>query len=65
MWSGSFFAGNFVGPTAAGVIVEAIGFPNTTVIFFVLFICAFAMDIGELIYQRVMWKRMEGYDQLE
>ena len=63
MWSASFFFGNFVGPTAAGVAVEGIGFPSTTAIFFGLYIATMIMDICELLYQRATWKR-EGYEEL-
>ena len=34
MWTASLHLGNFVGPTASGFLVEAIGFRNSTTIFF-------------------------------
>jgi len=50
MWSSSFYLGNFLGPTVAGILVESFGFRLTTLIVFSLFIFMFIVDSLELSY---------------
>ena len=66
MWSTSFYFGNFVGPTAAGFLVQDHGFRATTVLFFGLYVIFFFVDIGELIFNMRkngwngrIWKEMK------
>jgi len=51
MWSASFYLGNFVGPTASGILVDAWGFKFTTVVLFVIFSFNLIVDCSELLYQ--------------
>ena len=48
MWSASFYIGNFIGPTAAGFLVDAYGFEWTTVVFFSFNCFILLVDIFEL-----------------
>ena len=48
LWAASFNLGNFVGPTASGFLVEALGFRSSTMIFFVLYIFMGMADAIEL-----------------
>ena len=50
MWSASFYIGNFIGPTAAGFLVDAYGFEWTTVVFFSLYVFILLVDVFELSY---------------
>lgn len=50
MWSASFYIGNFVGPTAAGLLVDAYGFEWTTVVFFSFNCFILLVDIFELTF---------------
>jgi predicted MFS family arabinose efflux permease len=65
MWSASFFLGNFVGPTASGIAVEAYGFQSVTLVFFALYMCAMCMDLGELFYTVQRNKKKAEYKELE
>ena len=67
MWSSSFYFGNFVGPTVAGIVVESIGFRSTTLLFFSLYIFMFMVDCCELIYtmKYVKVPQKEGYKNLD
>jgi hypothetical protein len=67
MWSSSFYFGNFVGPTVAGVLVENNGFRSTTVILFSLYIFVIIVDSLELAYnlKYVKVPEKEGYIDLE
>lgn len=51
MWLASFYFGLFVGPTSAGIFVEAWGFKFTTLQFFVVYILSIIIDCLELFYQ--------------
>ena len=48
MWATSFFLGNFVGPTGAGILVDYIQFKKTTIIFLSLYCFIIFVDIIEL-----------------
>jgi len=50
MWSSSFYFGNFVGPTVAGIMVESFGFRSTTLVFFSLYLFIILVDAIELTY---------------
>ncbi len=67
MWSTSFYLGNFLGPTIAGVLVGSYGFRTASVVFFAFFVAIVAVDLVELAYN-VKTKRHKGseaYDQLK
>lgn len=51
MWSTSFYFGNFVGPTAAGFMVDEYGFRNTTMLFFAFYALFFLIDLVSLCWQ--------------
>ena len=51
MWSASFYLGNFIGPTAAGFLVDAYGFEWTSFVFlsfncFILFVDIFELSFN-------------------
>ena len=66
MWSTAFYFGNFVGPTLAGISVDAYGFRQTTVYFFGLLCAILIVDLFELSYTiRAENKRRKvGYEEL-
>ena len=64
MWSGSFYLGNFLGPTVSGFLVEAYGFRQSTVVFFSILIVILVVDIFELAYN-VKMKRSNKHIQYE
>ena len=66
MWSTAFYFGNFLGPTLAGISVEAYGFRTTTVAFFILFCGSLIIDFIELAYNvKVSNKSVrKGYEEL-
>lgn len=41
----AFALGNFAGPTVAGLVVQFMGFPKTTLIFFILYCVMLAVDL--------------------
>ena len=63
MWSTAFYFGNFLGPTLAGISVEAYGFRTTTVAFFVLLCGILIVDFIELAYT-VTSNKKNGYEEL-
>ena len=65
MWSASFYIGNFIGPTAAGFLVDAYGFERTTVVFFSLYIFILLVDIFELSFNVKKTKEALSYDKME
>ena len=67
MWSSSFYFGNFVGPTVAGIIVEEYGFQSTTLIFFSLYIFIIIVDSLELTYylKYVTLPKKQGYIEFD
>ena len=64
MWSSSFFLGNFVGPTASGILVDNYGFRFTTVIFFAVYCVNIVVDAFELFYT-VRIRRKEEASEYE
>jgi MFS family permease len=67
MWSSSFYLGNFLGPTVAGILVESFGFRLTTLIVFSLFIFMFIVDSLELFYyfKYVTVPKKQGYIEFD
>ena len=65
MWSASFYIGNFIGPTAAGFLVDAYGFEWTTVVFFSLYVFILLVDIFELSFNVKRNKGELSYDKME
>ena len=65
MWSASFYIGNFIGPTAAGFLVDAYGFEWTTVVFFSLYGFILLVDIFELSFNVKKTKEALSYDKME
>ena len=67
MWSTSFYLGNFLGPTLAGISVDIYGFRTTTIWFFALLCGILVVDVFELVFSvrkiRSKLKR-EEYEQL-
>ena len=59
MWSASFYLGNFVGPTASGLFVDAWGFKYTTLLLFIVFIFSLVIDSLELLYNM---NKLFGYN---
>ena len=45
MWSSSFYLGSFLGPTVSGMLVDLIGFPKTSFVFFIAFAVMFAFSV--------------------
>ena len=67
MWQTSFYLGNFLGPTIAGVLVDAYGFRSATIVFFSFFVLIIAVDLAELVFN-VKVGRHKGsaaYEQIE
>ena len=50
MWTASFFLGNFMGPTVAGILVQHFGFRYSTLFFFVINCSVLLIDFAELVY---------------
>ena len=50
MWSSSFYFGNFLGPTLAGVLVESSGFRQATILYWALYLVFGVIDVCELTY---------------
>ncbi len=49
MWSASFYLGNFVGPTLAGILVESWGFRKSSLLFWCLYLIITVVDVAELV----------------
>ena len=67
LWSSSFYFGNFLGPTSAGLFVDSIGFRNTSMVFFALYLLMVVVD-GAILLKEMARSRREGeggYEQLE
>ena len=62
MWSASFYFGNFVGPTASGLFVDAWGFKFTTLLLFLVYIFSIVIDSLELSYNM---KKLVSYNPQE
>ena len=62
MWSASFYFGNFVGPTASGIFVDAWGFKYTTLLLFLVYILSLIIDSLELLYNM---KKLVSYNSQE
>ena len=65
MWSASFYIGNFIGPTAAGFLVDAYGFEWTTVVFLSFNCFILLVDIFELAFNVKKSKKPSSYEKLE
>ena len=67
MWSCTFYLGNFLGPTLAGLAVEKYGFRATTIGFFALDSGIILVDLVELYFsfKRSKELKVKGYEQLE
>ena len=50
LWSGTLYLGGFLGPTIAGLIVDAYGFRTTTVLYWALYLLAVVVDVGDVAY---------------
>jgi hypothetical protein len=57
--------GNFVGPTIAGFAVDFVGFRDTTLIFFCLYVVMLVVDTIEAINMVMGERRLAMYDQLD
>ena len=66
MWSTSFYLGNFVGPTGAGVLVDNFGFRSTTIVFFGIYTFILLVDFIELGFSIRINRKVskEGYEEL-
>ena len=64
IWLSAFSLGNCVGPTFAGFLVQSVGFPSTTIIFFALYIVMFVLDISEAIHRWIQERRQTQYQQI-
>lgn len=56
--------GNFVGPTVAGIVVDAVGFRSAGLGFASIYVVTFCLDLGDLFYQMKLRKRERGYTEL-
>lgn len=50
LWSGTLYLGGFLGPTVAGLMVDAFGFRTTTILYWALYLLAIVVDVGDLAY---------------
>ena len=50
LWSGTLYLGGFLGPTVAGVLVDAYGFRTATILYWALYLLATVVDVGDLAY---------------
>ena len=48
LWSGTLYLGGFLGPTVAGVLVDAYGFRTATILYWALYLLATVLDVGDL-----------------
>lgn len=48
LWSGTLYLGGFLGPTVAGVLVDAYGFRTATILYWALYLLATVVDVGDL-----------------
>ena len=62
MWSASFYIGNCIGPTVAGILVDAYGFHWTTSVFLYMFCFIIFVDTCELIYYMFSKKQKSDID---
>ncbi len=60
----AFALGNFVGPTAAGFIVQLAGFPATTLLFFALYCVMFVVDLVKAVSQAMDFRHASDYEQM-
>ena len=67
MWSTSFYFGNFLGSTIAGFIVEAWGFRNASMLYWIVVLLTTIMDYGELAYnvKNKVNKRNQEYSEID
>ena len=66
MWSTSFYLGNFLGPTLAGILVDAWGFRTSSVFFWSLYPVVSIINIIEFAYDmRRNSKEAKEYEQLQ
>ncbi len=63
MWTTSFYLGNFIGPTMAGLLVEGSGFAVTSSIFMGVYMLMIVLDTTDFFLQKKSRQR-EGYEQL-
>ena len=50
LWSGTLYLGGFLGPTVAGLMVDAYGFRAATTLYWALYLLAILIDAGDLAY---------------
>ena len=65
MWSSSFYLGNFLGATLAGILIEAWGFRYATVPYWIGLYITLIMNVLELAYNMKQAKDIEEYKQLD
>ena len=54
LWTSSFYLGNFLGPTLAGVLVDSYGFRWSTQIFFFCYITNLIATVLDLAYKKLV-----------
>lgn len=64
MWSSSFYFGNFLGPTVAGIMVDRYGFRTSTLLYWSFYIAVAVVDVFELAYN-VKKKRTKWNDEYQ
>ncbi len=68
-WTFSFYAGNFMGPTVGGFLVDGVGFRKATTLYLSIYAAMAAVDAIDIAYKAAMkdkmkkaageWERME------
>ena len=57
MWLSGFSLGNFIGPTIAGILVEAKDFRFTSLVFFTLYLMLLVIDVFEFMKMEIIERR--------
>lgn len=65
LWSAAWYSSCFLGPTLAGILVDNLGFRQTTVILVCCFACILVIDFIELIQDFKNSRQRQAYDRFE
>ena len=66
MWNASFNLGTFIGPTAAGFMVEYWGFRNATLLFLFIYVIMFCVNLTDVLLKRSkLSKQKQNYEEIK